>query len=300
VASEVRVGGRLATFTSTSRAADLVPAAFTFAPVGNAGLRQVVTSAPVTITGIDGPASIAASPGSAYAVGCVEPYTTTTGTVRNGQTVCLQTLSATADGQAVTAVLAVGAQGFPNGAFVTGNFEVTTGDTTPDTFAFVNIAGVRQVVPVQSDPVTIGGLSAPALISIGGDPSSEYSLGCTGAFTRADGLVANGNRVCVRHNSAPTLNTPVASDLTVGGRWECSSGTLSQIDGRAVCVNFAGVPIVGARQRLGGAVPATFTSTTSGSTVPGGSALDPWTLALLAPLLWRRRRQPGAPATGRC
>jgi hypothetical protein len=211
--------------------------------------------------------------------------------VRNGQTVCVQTFSATADAQTVTPapILVIGAPGFPSGAFVTANFEVTTGDTTPDPFAFVDVTGVRQVVRVQSDAVTISGLSAPALISIGGDPSSEYSLGCTGAFTRADGLVENGARVCVRHNSAATLTTPVASDLTVGGRWECSSGSLSEIDGRAVCVNFAGVPIIGVRERLGDAVTDTFTSTTSDSTVPGGSAMDPWTLALLAPLLWWRR-----------
>jgi uncharacterized delta-60 repeat protein len=294
VASEVRVGGRLATFSSTTIAADLVPDPLTFVPVTGTGLRQLVTSAPVTITGINGPASIAASPGSAYSVGCVEPYTTATGTVRSGQTVCLQTFAGSEDGEMVTAVLAVGEPGFPPGAFVTANFDVTTGDTTPDGFVFVNIVGVRQLVRVTSDAVTISGLSAPALITIGGDLSSEYSLGCNTPYTRADGVVTNGTRVCVRHNSATTLITPVVSELTVGGRWACLDGTLTQIEGRAVCVNALGVPIVGARQRLGDAVGSTFTSTTGTNTVPGSSAVDPWTLGLLAPLLWWRRRASGA------
>jgi hypothetical protein len=144
-------------------------------------------------------------------------------------------------------------------------------------------------VRVTSDPVTVTGITAPALISIFG--TGEYSIGCSGNWTRADGTVSNGSTVCIRHISAPTLDTTVESELTVGGRWECTTGVLSQVDGRAVCVNAIGVPIAGARVRAGGFVSSTFTSRTSTETVPGSSAVDPWTLALLAPLAWLRRRR---------
>jgi hypothetical protein len=285
VTSEVRIGGRVATFASTTRVADIVPDAFSITPVTNAGLRELVTSAPVTITGINGPATIAVTTGAAYSVGCTGTWATTQGTISNGQTVCLQAFAGSEDAQTVTYLLGVG----PPGAFTTAEYSVTTGDTTPDPFAFTDLPGVRQATLVTSAPVTITGITAPALISIG---VGEYSIGCGGAWTRADGTVNNGDTVCVRHPSAPVLDAPVDSVLTVGGRWQCAAGTnLSQVEGRAVCVNAVGAPVVGARSRVGGAVSDTFTSTTSTETVPGSSAVDPWSLALLAPLAWLRRRR---------
>lgn len=291
VTSEVRVGGRVATFSSTTRVADLVPDEFSIAPVTNAGLSRLVTSAPVTITGIDGPATIAATGGAEYSVGCGDTFTTALGTIRNGQTVCVRGRSAAADGESVTYLLGVG----PASAFTSGNtdfakpFVITTGDTTPDPFSFTDLPGVRQATLVTSAPVTITGITAPSLISI---DIGDYSIGCRGNWTRADGTVTNGDTVCVRHTSAPLLDTPVNSVLTVGGRWQCAPPTvLEQLEGRAVCVNALGVPVAGARTRVGGAVSDTFTSTTSTETVPGSSAVDAWTLALLAPLAWLRRRR---------
>lgn len=295
VTSEVRVGGRVATFASTTRVADIVPDAFSITPVTNAGLRELVTSAPVTITGINAPATIAVTTGAAYSVGCTGTYATTQGTISNGQTVCLQAFAGSEDSQTVTYLLGVG----PPGSFTTAEFNVTTGDTTPAPFAFTDLPGVRQATLVRSAPVTITGITAPALISIG---VGEYSIGCGSTWTRADGTVGNGDTVCVRHTSAPVLDAPVESVLTVGGRWECTAGTfLSQVDGRAVCVNAVGTPVVGARSRVGGAVSDTFTSTTSTESVPGSSAVDPWSLALLAPLAWLRRRRgavSAAPSAG--
>jgi hypothetical protein len=218
-------------------------------------------------------------------VGCTGAYTTVQGTISNGQTVCLQAFAGLEDAQSVAYLLQVG----PPGAFTTAAFNVTTGDTTPDPFAFTDLPGVRQATLVTSAPVTITGITAPALISIG---TGEYSIGCGGAWTQADGTVNNGDTVCVRHSSAPFLDAPVDSVLTVGGRWQCAPNTvLSEIDGRAVCVNAVGTPVVGARSRVGVAVSDTFTSTTSTETVPGSSAVDPWSLALLAPLAWLRRRR---------
>lgn len=284
VTSSVQVGGRIATFASTTRVADLVPDAFAFEPRDAAALDTPVRSAPVTITGIDAPAPISVVSGG-YAINCTEPFVTVPGVIRPGETVCVVVFSANADGETETVRLAIG----PPGNLVTADFAVTTGDTTPDAFDFVDRANVRQATLVTADPVTITGLTAPALITI--DLSGEYSVGCTGTYTQADGLVENGQQVCLRHASGPGLNDTVETTLRVGGSWSCPTGFLALIQGRAVCVNASGAFLSVPTRASPPTVAATFRSTTSGDSFPGSSAIDPWTLVALLPLLGLRRRR---------
>ena len=75
------------------------------------------------------------------------------------------------------------------------------------------------------------------------------------ATHRIPGFVANGETICVRHIAAGSLSTLTSTELTVGG------------------------------------ISDTFTSTTVvDKPLPGSSAMDPWSLLLLAPLLGYRRR----------
>jgi uncharacterized delta-60 repeat protein len=286
VTTAVQVGGRVATFTSTTRAADQLADPFTIAPEADVALVTLVESQPVTITGLDAPAPVSISNGAGYAINCQPPFVTTAGVVRNGETICVATFSADTDGQAVTRTLTIG----PEGSTRTADFVVTTGDTSPAAFDFVDQANVRQATLIEAAPVTITGLTGPALITI--DLSGEYSAGCTGAYTQADGLVENGQRVCLRHPSGSGLNEAVETKLRVGGAWSCPTGLLTRIQGRGVCVNTSGqflaIPV---RVPAGATVEATFRSITSGDSFPGSSAIDPWTLAVLLPLLGLRRRR---------
>jgi hypothetical protein len=94
---------------------------------------------------------------------------------------------------------------------------VSTGpDTEPEPFTFADKEVATLSAPVVSDPVTISGINQPVDISVSGDPSSEYSIGCTGTFTAAPGTVDNGEEVCVRHTSAAAIGGTVDTILTVG------------------------------------------------------------------------------------
>lgn len=81
-------------------------------------------------------------------------------------------------------------------------------DFTPDVFAFV----AQQPVPMnalrQSETITVAGIGTPVGIGVSGAISSEYRIN-GGAFTRAPGVVRNGDAVVVRHLSAvgPLMST---------------------------------------------------------------------------------------------
>ncbi len=87
-------------------------------------------------------------------------------------------------------------------------------DTIPDAFGFSSALGVSLSSLVQSQSVVVSGINADTPVTVGG---GEYSIGCTGTFTNAAGVVQNGQLVCVRHMSAATTNVSVVTTLTIGG-----------------------------------------------------------------------------------
>lgn len=237
------IGGQSDTFTSTTRNADQAPDIFTIPAVTNADRGVFVESAAVTITGIDAstPVSVA---GGQFSVGCTGTWTAQPGRVEPGGTVCVRLVSANTDSTTSTATLTVGG--------VQGSFAVTTGDTTPELFNFVDQADVPLSATTTSAPVTITGITARASISI---QAGEYSVGCDGSWTSAaGGLIANGESLCVRHVSSVRRGTDINTVVTVGG------------------------------------VSDTFTSTTTtDKPLPGASAFDWLSLLLLSPVLLGRR-----------
>lgn len=306
VTTTVQVGGRAATFTSTARSADQVPDAFVIPPEDGVALATLVESEPVTITGLTGPAPVTIEPAgtAVFLVNCQLPLVSE-GVVRNGETICVRTISAATDGEAVTRTLTVGP---PGSTAVSANFVVTTGDTVPDAFGFADVSNVRQSTLVAADPITVTGLTGPAYLTIdtlaSNDPNGEYSVNCTGNYTRADGLIRNGDRLCVRHGSSPFLNGQTETIVRIGGLPSCApqdpatnrpTTTLVTRDGRRRCEGInpdtGRVSLYPAAYRQATAVTDTFASTTSGDTAPGSSAIDPWTLVALLPLLGLRRRR---------
>lgn len=106
------IGGVAGTFTSTTAAIlpDTNPEQFNFEDATNVAKDTVITSDAVTITGINSPAAIAVSgaAGSEYSIGCNGTFTSTAGTISDGQTVCVRHTSASTAGTAVTTILTVG------------------------------------------------------------------------------------------------------------------------------------------------------------------------------------------------
>ena len=103
------VGGVSGTFLSTTVAIgqDGTPDAFTFVDAANVSLSSSVTSAPVTIAGINVPVTVSIT-GGAYSVGCSSTYVTAPGSVSGNQTICVRHTSAATNGAQMSTTLTVG------------------------------------------------------------------------------------------------------------------------------------------------------------------------------------------------
>ncbi len=105
---------------------------------------------------------------------------------------------------------------------------VTT-DTTPDAFSFAARSNVALGVPVESTAVAISGINASAAISVTG---GEYSID-NAAYTAANGVLSNGQRVSVRLTSGSTPGTTTTATLTIGGVSAVFSVTTAVVAGTA-------------------------------------------------------------------
>ena len=125
----------------------------------------------------------------------------------NGQTVTVRQTSSASYGTTTTATLAIGG--------VSGGFSVTTraADTTPDAFTFSSQTNVARNTFIVSNAITVSGLEAAAVVSVGG---GEYAIN-GGAYTNSTGTVANGQSVTLRQRSANLFSTASTATLTIGG-----------------------------------------------------------------------------------
>jgi hypothetical protein len=201
---------------------DTLPDPISFTARTDVGTNSVQTSAPVTIAGIDAPVPIGVVGGS-YSIGCNGKFSSAGATIGNGQTVCvrhtaaatpstrtdttLTVASLTAVFSSTTAAASTGGGNGGNGG---------TSDTLPKPFAFKAKTKVALNALVKSNAVTVTKIKAgkaPIFVSDG-----EYSIGCLNKkFTAADGVITNGQKLCVRHRSAKKRKTSVTTEVNVGG-----------------------------------------------------------------------------------
>ncbi len=191
---------------------DTTPDAFSFTTVTDVALETLVTSSPVTITGLGAPATISVSNGE-YAIGCGASFTSASGSIANNQTVCVRHTSAATHDTDTNTTLTIGGV---SAQFISTTLADAGGgpDTTPDAFSFTTQTDVLLSTQVTSNAVTITGIDAAAAISVS---NGSYSVGCDGGFTTAPGTIENNEAVCVRHTSAATCLANVTTVLTVGG-----------------------------------------------------------------------------------
>ena len=178
-----------------------------FAPQTDVPLSSVRTSNAITVNGIINGAAISVAGGS-YSIGCTASFTSSAGTIDNGQTVCVRQTSAASCGSTTVTTLMI--DGLPQKTF-----SVTTSvcDTTPDPFFFTTQANVPPGTLITSNAATITGINGSTPIDIA---NGEYSVGCTATFTSAASTINNGQTVCVRQVSSPTPDTLTTAVLTVG------------------------------------------------------------------------------------
>ena len=116
VTTRLTVGTSTAEFTSTTAAGgaatgsappDITPDAFAFAPQQSVAAEAAVTSAAVTISGINARTSIAVAGGS-YSIGCGSSFTSAAGTIGAGERVCVRHTSARRASASTATTLTVG------------------------------------------------------------------------------------------------------------------------------------------------------------------------------------------------
>src|SRR5690625_7808831 len=85
--------------------------------------------------------------------------------------------------------------------------------TTPNSFSFAPQEGVTPGELVESNTITLTGITAPASISI---TNGEYKLG-DGSFTAEAGHIEPGQSLTLRTTAPNRPDTTIASVSTVGG-----------------------------------------------------------------------------------
>jgi hypothetical protein len=260
----LNIGGVSDTFSVTTLAADTTPDPFTFTDQVDVAFGIPVTSAPVTITGINTGAAISVT-GGEYSIDG-GGFTNVAGTVTDGQQVRVRVTSAATPSTPTNATLTVG------GASDT--FTVTTQatppDTQPDPFFFADVENAEQGVEVESDVITITGMDPGAAIRISGPAASspQYRIN-GGAWTNAVGTINPGDTLQVKHTTASVAGRAVSSTVTIGNPPPPGPPGTPNTTSRA----------------------AEFTSLTTPAG-GGSSSMDFLALGLLGGLAFLRRRRP--------
>lgn len=154
---------------------DTTPAAFSFADQAGVATGSEITSAPVTITGIDAAAAVTVA-GGTYSVGCTATYVSTPGTIGNGQTVCVRHTSAATAATATNTTLTVGG--------VSDVFTSTTAAASAATLSllpFLTGSGALRLF----DPTVATGASNPATVDSGLTPPPAGAV-CNDCFDQAE------------------------------------------------------------------------------------------------------------------
>lgn len=209
----------LARFDATLSGADTIADPFKIAAVSNVQLNTVVSSVPVTVSGVAAPTAISVLDG-AYSING-GTFVTTGGSVNNGDSVVVQHTSSNLSLDTVVSTLTIGGQ---KAAFAS-----TTGDTSPNAFSFTAQTNIVPGSDVTSNTITVAGISIPVDASVGGDASSSFSVN-SGPFGTTRRSVNAGDTVAVRHRASYNGNTQVISTMTIGDRSANFSSRTQDVD----------------------------------------------------------------------
>ena len=184
---------------------DTSPDAFSFTDQADVALSSFISSNSITVADINTAAAISVSGGEYSIDGGA--FTSTAGTVSNGQSIMVRQTSSSSFSTLSDAILTIGG--------VADTFSVTTlaADTTPDAFSFTDQVDVALSSFISSNSITVADINTAAAISVSG---GEYSID-GGAFISTAGTVSNGQSVTVRQTSSSSFSFLTDAILTIGG-----------------------------------------------------------------------------------
>jgi len=190
--------------SAVSSAFDVHPDPFSFTNQTNLYPSTPTNSNTQTITGITTSVPITVTGGIQYAKNGGS-FTNSSGTINNNDVVQLKNITSPSDSTAVSGTVTIGDRNQ--------TWTITTGDTTPDAYAFTALIEQQLNTVVQSNIDTITGLTLLVPISITG---GQYSLN-GGAFTSANGTISNGDTVQVQLTTSASPNTLASCTLNING-----------------------------------------------------------------------------------
>jgi hypothetical protein len=199
----VTIGGVTSTYTVTTATQQIPQAGFT--PVTGASLSSTQISNQITVTSVTAPASISVSSGAEYSING-GPFTSAAGTVQPGDQVAVEVTAPSTYNTTTTGVLTIGS--------TPANFAVTTGAEPVLQGSFTAVTSAANSSVEVSNPITVTGITSPAVISVTG--GAQYNIN-GGAFTSAPGTVQPGDRVSVQVTAPSTYSTTATAVLNVGG-----------------------------------------------------------------------------------
>ena len=195
---------------------DTTPDAFSFTDVTVAARDTDYISSPITIAGIEAPASISTSNGTLLDASSGAPNTWPTlgdTTVEDGDVIAVRLRSSASFSTRVDAVVTIGG--------VSDTFSITTlaGDTTPNNFSFTPAIDAERDTLVISDAITVAGINDSATISIsaGGTILDATDADPVNWTTYGSNTVESGQKIAVRGRSSTSYTTTVTFTLTIGG-----------------------------------------------------------------------------------
>lgn len=155
-----------ASVNATTPAVDTTPDVFTFTDQTGVALSTVITSASITVNNINSPATITVS-GGTYDINGSGSFTSSSGTVSNGDTVRARVTSSGSNSTGVSATVTIGG--------VSDTFTATTSSS-----------GATLIIYDNFEDVTIGGgISGRGNADFQWDPANPATLSVTGANDRA-------------------------------------------------------------------------------------------------------------------
>jgi len=249
-------------------ATDTTPTAFTITPQTSVPLSTVVTSAPITVAGINAAAPISVTgTGATYSING-GTFTSNTGTVTNGQTVAVRHTSAATNSTVTSSTLTIGGVSAP---FISITQPPAGADITPVVPSFTNFSGAALNTALTSDAITVTGIDTPVPITITG---GTYSINGA-AFTSNAGVVSSGQTVVLRQTSSAGNNTGTTTTVTIGGvsrSFTTTTQTVGGVDTTPAAFTFTNLTSVALNTPVTSA-PITVAGTTGPSpiSISGGT-----------------------------
>ncbi|HET8883257.1 MAG TPA: choice-of-anchor D domain-containing protein [Solimonas sp.] len=201
---QLTIGGITGSFTVTTVAADTTPDAFSFSSAYDVMPGTTQTSNAITISGLNTNAPVTVSGGSYRINGGT--FTTTPGSVVNGDTVTMRQTASASFSMTTAAILTVGG--------VSADYQVSTvaAMVDPAAFTFGSVNGVEPGSVQTSGTVAVSGTNTASPISVNG---GHYAIN-GGTFTAAAGTVQPGDEVAVRTTASAMFSSTVKVTLTIG------------------------------------------------------------------------------------